>query len=75
MGFSPVFHPERERQRERVRPPHRLGFLGRRLHWLYIRAGRHKILRAERLATKASGEIALRDRAVAEKEAELQAAR
>ena len=74
IGFSTLFEPER------LRPAHRLGFLGRRLHWLYIRAGRHKILRAERLASTASAEIALRDRALAEppirlKEAELQAAR
>src|SRR6478736_9746301 len=34
IGFSTVFHPEQQR------PPHRLGFLGRNLHWLYIRAGR-----------------------------------
>jgi hypothetical protein len=69
IGFTTLFEPER------LRPAHRLGFLGRRLHWLYIRAGRHKILRAERLASTASGEIALRDRTLAEKEAELQAAR
>src|SRR5688572_27265478 len=29
IGFSTVFRPEHQR------PPHRLGFLGRRLHWLY----------------------------------------
>src|SRR5207247_5936914 len=50
-------------------------FLGRRLHWLYIRAGRWKILRAERLAAEASTDILQRDQALAEKEAELQAAR
>ena len=80
IGFSTVFHPEKQR------PAHRLGFFGRRLHWLYTRAGRLKILRAERLATEAAGKIAARDRALAvaeaaaektlaEKEAELQAAR
>jgi hypothetical protein len=80
IGFSTIFQPERQR------PPHRLGFFGRRLHWLYTRAGRQKILRAERLASEASGEIARRDKALAaaraaadkalvEKEAELQAAR
>jgi hypothetical protein len=69
IGFSTLFQPERQR------PPHRLGFLGRRLHWLYIRAGRHKILRAERLISSAAGEIALRDRTLAEKAAELQATR
>src|SRR4029077_9666564 len=33
IGFSTVFHPERQR------PTYRLGFFGRRLHWLYTRAG------------------------------------
>jgi hypothetical protein len=80
IGFSTIFQPEQQR------PPYRLGFFGRRLHWLYTRAGRQKILRAERLASEAAGAIASRDRAVAaakaatekalvEKEAELQAAR
>jgi hypothetical protein len=78
IGFSTLFKPAQQR------PPHRLGFFGRGLHWLYIRAGRQKILRAERLASEASAEIASRDRALAaekaksekvllEKEAELQA--
>jgi hypothetical protein len=80
IGFSTVFEPERRR------PAHRLGFFGRRLHWLYTRAGRLKILRAERMASEASAKIAARDQALAaanstaektlaEKEAELQAAR
>jgi hypothetical protein len=80
IGFSSVFKPEEQR------PPHRLGFFGRRLHWLYTRAGRQKILRAERLASEASAKIADRDEALAaanavadkvlaQKEAELQAAR
>jgi hypothetical protein len=69
IGFSTLFHPEQ------TRPPHRLGFLGRRLHDLYIRAGHVKILRAERIARQASGEIAARERTLAEKEVELQAAR
>jgi hypothetical protein len=80
IGFSTVFEPEQQR------PPHRLGFFGRRLHWLYTRAGRQKILRAERLAREVSAEIAARDEALAaanavadkalvEKETELQAAR
>jgi hypothetical protein len=60
IGFSTVFQPEQQR------PPHRLGFLGRRLHWLYTRAGRQKILRAERIAGEASAEIAARDQALAE---------
>jgi hypothetical protein len=78
IGFSTIF------QSEQQRPAHRLGFFGRRLHWLYTRAGRQKILRAERIASQASGEIAIRDQALAianatadkalvEKEAELQA--
>lgn len=80
IGFSTVFQPEQQR------PPYRLGFFGRRLHSLYTRAGRQKILRAERLAGQVSGQIAAReraledvktaaDRALAEKEVELQAAR
>ena len=80
VGFSSIFKPEQQR------PPHRLGFFGRRLHWLYTRAGRQKILRAERLASEASTEIAARDqalaaanaiadKALAEKETELRAAR
>ena len=60
IGFSTVFQPEQQR------PPHRLGFFGQRLHWLYTRAGRIKILRAERMAKEATTEIALRDRALAE---------
>jgi len=60
IGFSTVFQPEQQR------PPHRLGFFGRRLHWLYMRAGRLKILRAERLAAQASAEIAARDKALAD---------
>jgi hypothetical protein len=78
VGFSTLFMPEQKR------PAYRLGFFGRRLHWLYIRAGRQKILRAERIAREASTEIAQRDRALvsansaaekalAAKEAELQA--
>src|SRR5204862_5471557 len=58
IGFSTLFKPEQQR------PPHRLGFFGRRLHWLYIRAGRQKILRAERIAGRAAAEIAVRDQAV-----------
>jgi hypothetical protein len=80
IGFSTVFEPEK------ARPSHRLGFFGRQLHQLYIRAGRQKILRAERMAKEASSAIAARDTALAaaqsvaddalaEKEAELQSAR
>ncbi len=60
IGFSTIFQPE-----EKQRRPHRLGFFGRRLHWLYTRAGRIKILRAERLAREAAAEIARRDEALA----------
>ena len=80
IGFSTVFEPEQKR------PAHRLGFFGRNLHWLYIRAGRLKILRAERIANEAAGQIAAREKALAAaqaaapkalaaKDAELQAAR
>ncbi|MEW6306447.1 MAG: hypothetical protein AB1705_23520 [Verrucomicrobiota bacterium] len=78
IGFSTVFQPEQQRR------AHRLGFFGRHLHSLYIRAGRQKVLRAERLANEANAELARRDRALsaaktaadkvlAEKESELQA--
>lgn len=80
IGFSTVFEPEQ------TRPQHRFGFMGRHMHELYIRAGRVKMLRAERLATQAAVEINTRDRALAaakengeralqDKEAELQATR
>ncbi len=59
IGFSTVFQPEQQR------PPHRLGFLGRGLHLLYTRAGRQKILRAERMASEASNEVVIRDKALA----------
>ncbi len=58
VGFSTIFHPEKQR------PAYRIGFFGRRLHWLYIRAGRQKILRAERIAREASARITERDKAV-----------
>ncbi len=84
IGFSTLFKPESQplpQQRQ-----HRLGFLGRRLHAVSVRAGRLKIARAERLARAAATEIAMRDqalanaktsaeRALAAKEVELQAAR
>ena len=60
IGFSTVF------EAEDARPKHRLGFFGSRLHWLYIRAGRQKILRAERLASQATSQISSRDRALTE---------
>jgi hypothetical protein len=58
IGFSTIFHPEQKR------PPHRLGFLGRRMHSLYTRAGRQKILHAERMAREATAQITERDKAV-----------
>ena len=66
IGFSTIFHPEKER------PKYRLGFFGRRLHELYIRAGRQKMARAIRLANHTAYEINVRDRALAEKEGQLQ---
>jgi len=63
IGFSTIFKPEQQR------PPHRLGFMGQRMHQLYIRAGRQKILRSERMAREASGEIAVRDEALAAEKA------
>ncbi len=68
LGFSTLFKPEQQR------PAHRLGFFGRGLHWLYIRAGRQKILRAERLASEATAQIAARDRALASAKATAEAA-
>jgi hypothetical protein len=59
ISFSTIFQPESQR------PPYRLGFFGRRLHWLYTRAGRQKVFRAERVARQAAGEIAIRDQALA----------
>ncbi len=66
IGFSTLFQPEKQR------PPHRLGFLGRRMHALYQRAGRLKILRAERLAKEATAAIAQRDKAWAATKADLE---
>jgi hypothetical protein len=79
IGVSTLFKPEQKR------PAYRMGFMGRRMHDLYKRAGRVKILRAERLAGEASKEIAVRDealviakaeaeQALAAKEVELQSA-
>lgn len=64
IGFSTLFKPEPQQQQQQ-RPQHRLGFLGRRMHALYKRAGRLKILRAERLAKEASTQIAAREQALA----------
>jgi hypothetical protein len=54
IGSSTVF------KTEAPQPAHRLGFMGRQMHRLYIRAGRHKILRAERMAKEASEQFAAR---------------
>lgn len=70
IGFSTIFQPDNQQKRR----PHRLGFFGRRLHWLYTRAGRIKILRAERLAREASSEIASRDAAIAAEKANAETA-
>jgi hypothetical protein len=83
IGFSTLFKTEPSTQQ---RQQHRLGFLGRRMHALYKRAGRLKILRAERLTKEASAQISARDtalattkynaeKALAAKNAELQIAR
>jgi hypothetical protein len=68
IGFSTLFKPEQQR------PAHRLGFFGRRLHWLYTRAGRQKILRAERTAREVSAANAATEKALMKKESELRAA-
>ncbi len=65
VACSTVFLREQQTQRK----PHRLGLFGRGLHQLYIRAGRLKVLRAERKAAAATAEISSRDRAVAEAKA------
>lgn len=68
LGFSSLYKPEQ------TRPAYRVGFLGRRLHWLYTRAGRFKILRAERMAKEAAAELAGRERAIASAKAATQKA-
>jgi hypothetical protein len=69
IGFSTVFEPEP------VRKAHRFGFLGRRIHWLYTRAGRIQMLRYERVAKEASSQLASRDQALAQKDRELKTLR
>ncbi len=66
VGFSTLF------KSEHPRPPYRLGLFGHSLHRLYTRAGRQKILRADRLAREATGEIARRDEALVSAQAEAQ---
>jgi hypothetical protein len=68
IGFSTIFVPEKQR------PAYRIGFFGQGLHWLYIRAGRQKILRAERLAKESAGEVAARGKALAAVRADLEKA-
>jgi hypothetical protein len=80
IAATTIFEPEP------IKPTHRMGFFGRRLHGIYKRAGRIKLASYERVAKEASGQIAARERALAdakaagnralsEKDAELQAAR
>lgn len=61
IGCSTIFHRDDQPQRH----SRRYGLFGQGLHAIYKRAGRLKILRAERLAKEATGQIAARDRAVA----------
>jgi hypothetical protein len=79
IGFTTIFEPEP------IKPAHRMGFFGRRLHGIYKRAGRIKLASYERIAKEASGQIAARERALSDakaagnralaaKDAELQAA-
>jgi len=63
IGSSTIFQPEQQR------PLHRLGFLGRRLHWLEVRAGRLKTLRSDRIAAESGAQIAARDKALAQTKA------
>jgi hypothetical protein len=69
IGFTTIFEPPP------LRPAHRLGFFGRRMHWVYMRAGRVKMFRLERIAKQASTQIASREQALAAKERELKEAR
>jgi hypothetical protein len=80
IACTTIFEPEP------IKPAHRMGFFGRRLHGIYKRAGRIKLASYERVAKEASGQIAARERALSdakaaanralsEKDAELQAAR
>jgi len=73
IACSTIFH--RDEREQSQRKPHRLGLFGRGLHQLYIRAGRQKVLRAERKAAAATAEITSRDRAIAEARAAADKAR
>lgn len=68
IGFSTLF--DKEPKKAVQRRAHRYGFFGQQLHWLYKRAGRLKILKAERMAREASGKLAARDHQIAEAKAE-----
>lgn len=68
VACSTIFHRDEQQERQK-RKPHRLGLFGRGLHQLYIRAGRQKVLRAERKAAAATAEITSRNRAVSEAKA------
>ena len=59
IGFSTLFH------RDEQRPARRRNLFVRGLYQLYIRAGRQKILRAERMVKEVSSQVATRDRALA----------
>lgn len=68
IGFTTLF------KEGKTKPSPRLGLFARNLHRLYIRAGRHKILRAERLAAEAAAELAERTRLLERTKTETQAA-
>ncbi len=59
VGFSTLFH----RDEQQTNPRRSLPVRG--LHQLYIRAGRLKMLRAERMVKEVSSQVAARDRALA----------
>ncbi len=59
IGFSTLFHRDEQQSARRRSLPLRA------LHQFYIRAGRQKIMRAERLAKEAAAQLAARDRALA----------
>ena len=59
VGFSTLFHRDEQQTKRRRSLP------VRGLHQLYIRAGRIKMLRAERMAKEVSAQLAARDRAMA----------
>ena len=68
IGFSTIFHKEQGRKSPR------LGFFASNLHSIYTRAGRFKIVRAERLAREASEARAASEKTLLEKTAALKTA-